>query len=137
MLWISWMHLEGCCFNKQLSLNAKLQFLLVITPMIFFYWLIHVDNYSKSKDTKCHFPAPSLSFSFNSNLQILKQPSRGVPRKRCSKNMQDIYRRTPMPKCDFNKVAKQLYWNHSSAWVFSPVNFLHIFRTPFTKNNSG
>ena len=38
-----------------------------------------------------------------------KQPPRGVPRKRCSKNMHEIYRRTPMPKCDFNKVAKQLY----------------------------
>ena len=38
-----------------------------------------------------------------------KQPSRGVPRKRCSENMPQIYRRTPMPKCDFNKVALQLY----------------------------
>ena len=38
-----------------------------------------------------------------------KQPPRGVLRKRCSKNMQQIYRRTPMPKCDFSKVAKQLY----------------------------
>ena len=28
---------------------------------------------------------------------------------RCSENMQQIYRGTPMPKCDFNKVAKQLY----------------------------
>ena len=28
-------------------------------------------------------------------------------RKRCSEDMQQIYRRTPMPKCDFNKVAKQ------------------------------
>ena len=36
---------------------------------------------------------------------IRKQPPRGVPRKRCSENMQQIYRRTPMPKCDFNKVA--------------------------------
>ena len=27
---------------------------------------------------------------------------------RCSENMQQIYR-TPMPTCDFNKVAKQLY----------------------------
>ena len=34
------------------------------------------------------------------------------------KNMQQIYRRTPMPKCDFNKVPKQLYWNHTSEWVF-------------------
>ena len=24
-----------------------------------------------------------------------------------------------MPKYDFNKVAKLLYWNHTSAWVFS------------------
>ena len=38
-----------------------------------------------------------------------KQPSRGVLKKRCSKNMRQIYRRTPMPKCDFNKVALQLY----------------------------
>ena len=34
-----------------------------------------------------------------------KQPPRGVPRKRYSENMQQIYRRTPTPKCDFNKVA--------------------------------
>ena len=34
-----------------------------------------------------------------------KHPSRGVLRKKCSVNMQQIYRRTPMPKYDFNKVA--------------------------------
>ena len=34
-----------------------------------------------------------------------KQPSGGVLRKRCSENMQQIYRRIPMSKCDFNKVA--------------------------------
>ena len=28
---------------------------------------------------------------------IQKQPSRGALRKRCSENMQQIYRRTPMP----------------------------------------
>ena len=69
-----------------------------------------------------------------------KQPSRGVLSKRCS----------------------ELYWNHTSAWVFScefaayfqntfyysnfieitlrygcsPVNLVHIFRTLFTKNTS-
>ena len=36
-----------------------------------------------------------------------KQPSRGVSKKRCSENMQQIYRRTHMPKCDFNKIAFQ------------------------------
>ena len=38
-----------------------------------------------------------------------KQRSRGVLRKRCPEDMQKIYRRTPMPKCDFDKVALQLY----------------------------
>ena len=34
-----------------------------------------------------------------------KQPSRGVLKKRFSENMQQIYRRIPMSRCDFNKVA--------------------------------
>ena len=50
--------------------------------------------------------------------------------KRCSENIQQIYRRTPMSKCDFTKVAKQL--RHGS----SLVNLLHIFRIPFRKNIS-
>ena len=50
--------------------------------------------------------------------EVDKQPSRGVLKKRYSENMQQIYRRTRMSKCDFNKV-KQLYWNHTSAWRFS------------------
>ena len=48
-----------------------------------------------------------------------KQPPRGILRKRRFVNMQLIYKRTPMPKYDFIKVALQLYWNHTSAWVFS------------------
>ena len=59
-----------------------------------------------------------------------KQPSRGVLRKICSKNMQHIYRRTPKPKCDFNKVAKQLYWNCTSAWVLS-CKFAAYFQNTF------
>ena len=43
-----------------------------------------------------------LSFG---NLQ--KKPSRGVFRKEYSENIQQIYRRTPMPK--------QFYWNYTSA----------------------
>ena len=53
------------------------------------------------------------------DINLQKQPSRGVLRKRCSENMQRIYRKTLMLKCDFNKVTKQLYWTHTSAWVFS------------------
>ena len=41
------------------------------------------------------------------DIIIQKQPPRGALKERCSKNMQQIYRRTPMPMCDFNKVAFQ------------------------------
>ena len=34
--------------------------------------------------------------------QIQKPSSRDVLRKKCSENMQQIYRRTPMPKGDFS-----------------------------------
>ena len=42
-------------------------------------------------------------------LYSQKQPSIGVPTKNCSENMQQIYRGKTMPKCDFNKVAKQFH----------------------------
>ena len=58
-----------------------------------------------------------------------KQPARGVPRKYCSENMQQIYR-TPMPKCNFNKVAMQFYKNHTLAWVFS-CKFATYFQNTF------
>ena len=58
----------------------------------------------------------------------------GVLRKRFSENMHRIYRRTPMPKCDLNKVAKQLYWNHTSEWVFS-YKFAAYFQNAFFKEH--
>ena len=42
---------------------------------------------------------------FDDHSSFQKQPSRGVLRKKCPEKMQQIYRRTPIPKCDFNKVA--------------------------------
>ena len=51
----------------------------------------------------------------------------------CSENILQIYRRTSMPNCDFNKVAKKLYWNHPSAWVFS-CKFSAYFQDIFPKN---
>ena len=58
-----------------------------------------------------------------------KQPSRGALRKRCSENMQQIYRRAPIPKCDFNKVAKHLYWNRKATLLkshFGIAVFLYV-----------
>ena len=68
------------------------------------------------------------------NCIVQKQPSRGVLRRRCSKNMHQIYRRTPMPKSDFNKVALQLYENHTSTWVFS-CKFVACFQNTFSQEH--
>ena len=43
-----------------------------------------------------------------------------------------------MPKCDFNKVAKQSnFIEITLRHGFSPVNVLYIFRAAFPKNTSG
>ena len=74
-------------------------------------------------------------FVFFSLLQcVQKQPSRGILRKRRSEDMQQIYRRTPMPKWDFNKVAKQLYWSHTSTCVFS-YKFAAYFQNTFSQEH--
>ena len=49
-------------------------------------------------------------------------PSRDVPRKKCSENMQQIYSRAPLPNIS--------HWH----WR-SPVNLIHIFRTPFLRTH--
>ena len=75
-----------------------------------------------------------ISYIFDKVITYLiqKQPSRGILMKWCSQNMQQIYRGTLMPKCEFNKV----YLLKLRHWC-SHVNLLHIFRTPFTKSTSG
>ena len=73
------------------------------------------------------------ALSLSSGFQ--KQSSRSVIKKRCSENMDQIYKRTPMLKCHFNKVSKnfiEIALRHGC----SPVNWLHILRRPFLKNNS-
>ena len=42
-------------------------------------------------------------------FQLTEAAPRDVPKKRCFENMQQFNKRTPMPKCHFNKVALQLY----------------------------
>ena len=48
--------------------------------------------------------------------------------------MQQTYKRTPMPKGDFNKVAKQLYLNHTLAWMLS-CKFAIYFQNTFYKEH--
>ena len=64
-------------------------------------------------------------------LLLQKQPFRCVLEKRCSENIKQIYRRTPMPKCGFNKVARKLYWNRTLAWVFF-CKFTAYFQNTFS-----
>ena len=63
-----------------------------------------------------------------------QQPSKSVFIKSCSENMQQIYCRTSIPKCDFNNVAEQRYWNHASPWLFS-CKFAAYFQNTFSKEN--
>ena len=92
-------------------------------------------------------------FRINLGCYLPKQPSRGVLKKRCSENMQQINRRTPIPKSDFNKhaevrfqypcrsaISMKLLCNFVEIAIrygCSPVNLLHIFRTPFLRKSSG
>ena len=60
-----------------------------------------------------------------------KPPSKGV----LGKGVLKIYcKRTPITKCDFNKVAKRLYENHTSAWVFS-CQFAAYVQNIFSKDH--
>ena len=98
--------------------------------------LLHVNTLAEFTCDICETLAEILvydatSLGFQRKFSIFqKHPYRGVLRKGCSENMHHFYRRTPTLKCDFNKVAKQFYWNRTSVWC-SPINLLHIFRTPF------
>ena len=44
--------------------------------------------------------------------------------------MQQIYRWTSMPKWDFNSVAKQIYWNLTTALMLS-CKFVPYFQNTF------
>ena len=79
--------------------------------LLFVTW--YVSAKLKNRLLNCHHSIFSLIGTvivtniLNSFFQ--KQPSRGAFKKKGSENMQQIYRRTPMPKCNFNKVVQQFY----------------------------
>ena len=60
---------------------------------------------------KVYFPQQNVNFIkrlMKPQKHLQRQPSWGVLLKSCSENMQQLYRRTSMRKCDFNKVAKAI-----------------------------
>ena len=52
---------------------------------------------------------------------VQKQSTSSVVKKRCSGNMQQIYRRALTPRSDLNKFALQFYWNCFSVQVLSLI----------------
>ena len=69
-------------------------------------------------------------------VAITKEPPRGVPRNRCSENMQQICRRHPC--CSVISINLQSnFIEITLRHGCSPGNLLCIFRRSFTKNTSG
>ena len=92
---------------------------------------IYTLYFPECQGTPCSKQARYLKFRIT---DIQRQPVRDICWKRCSDNMQQIYRRAPTPKCNFNKVAKQLYWNRTSTWRFS-CKFAAYFEKIFSKGH--
>ena len=95
--------------EKYVLLNnlGRKQGLVITYGQILSYYKrrVFVKNYTK----KCVLDTSHKPFCIHSINDIQSQPPRGVLNKSSSENMQQIYRRTPMPKCEFNKITKQLY----------------------------
>ena len=98
---------------------------------------IKPDIFNKQKITQRQSLKPKTNWNFKalfglliSTISITHKSSRPEVflKKRCSENMQQIYRSTSKPKCDFNKAAKELYWNHTSAGVFFRLSGVFFFR---------
>ena len=102
---------------------------MIVIVIISHYYLTHPFTWFIFQ-ILCNVKSMKLFWSMWEANISQRQPSRGVLRKRYSENMQQIHRRTPMPKCDVNLVALQLYWNRTSAWVFS-CKFVVYFQNTF------
>ena len=82
------------------------------------------------------FSVSPLHFRRHLPCIIQKQPPSGVPRKRCSENMQQIYKRHPC-RSAISITLQSNFIEIALRHGCSPVNLLYIFRTPFPKNSSG
>ena len=118
----------GVLCKKCFLTNEGLQFYLYSNTgvSLWVFWTFYGKCFLNNTSGGCflHWSHSLKNFSLFCNKK--KQPYIGVFRKRCCENMQETYKTTPMPKCDFNKVAKQLYGNHTS-----PRAFYCKFAAPF------
>ena len=105
--------------------------LTMLPVLLFLIFLVAVSGASELQ-----ICIPDLENLAIRRINTKKQLLRGCLKKRCSENMQQIYRRTHLPKNDSNKVVLQLHQNCTSTWIFS-CKFAAYFRTPFPKNTFG
>ena len=124
--WFVQVNRQKTTMKKKITYFSKIILLSLFTILAickFFYRCLYV----RFRDL-----LHSICLKFNPQYWYLqKQPSRSVLKKRCSENMLQMYRRTPMTKCDFNKVSLQIYWTHTKAWVFS-CKFAAYFPNTFS-----
>ena len=111
-LWFSRMYLHQTKCNVKL-ISCISNYMLCIKLYSWFFSLLRVIIIVLSVALCCfaYWITMHLKIQRHSFADVVrqKQPSKGVLKKSCSENMQLIYRRRNTPKCDFNKVAKQLY----------------------------
>ena len=98
-----------------------------------FFQILYIDK--NDKQNKLSGDKVLFCILQNTGVDVQKQPSRGILEKSSSENMQKIYRRTPMSKCDCNNVVKQFYWNHTSTSFC--CKFAAYFKDTFSKNTNG
>ena len=74
------------------------------------YQFLVLSSYSQVSHLTCFIYL--YVFLSNAAYTYMKgqiRPTRGVYRKSCPENMQQVCRKTPLPKCDFNNIALQIY----------------------------
>ena len=84
------------------KLNVK-SFFITLISFLLFQLRNTIERLIKAR---LHGPIEILYLFLAEDFKLQKRPFRGVLEKKCSENMQQIYRRTPMPKCDFNKMVR-------------------------------
>ena len=89
-----------------------------------------IGFFSENNPLTTNVPSPYVNLHFFCTQLLNKQPQPEAALQRCSKEnfFWKYAANLQQNTCDFNKVAEQFYWNHTSAWVFS-CKFVAI-RTP-------
>ena len=114
-------NMNSFCYS---FIDVLIEFINSVIPLHFFYKQLHFLLQHQLNYGSMNFQSESFPRSSRQRRSYQK----------FSENMQQIYSRTPMPKCDFKLLCNviEITLQHGC----SPVNLLHISRTPFPWNMS-